>query len=95
MNRREFLCLAVGLTSGLMIESPQSVVKIPNRPRIGPLPPPTPPPMPIQMAGVTQEFASVQMKVNGSWIDLGKHAIENIQIGDILTGSVDGEHTEG
>lgn len=42
MNRREFLCLMVGMTSGLMIEPPRSVVRIPTRPRIGPLPAPTP-----------------------------------------------------
>lgn len=42
MNRREFMCLAVGLVAGSMLTPPPPIVRLPIRPRIGPLPTPTP-----------------------------------------------------
>lgn len=49
MNRREFMCLAVGLFAGSMLQPPQPVVRLPTRPRIGPLPTATPA-MPSELA---------------------------------------------
>lgn len=95
MNRREFMCLVAGLVSGLMIESPRPIVRIPNRPRIGPLPPPTPlsPDLlayldslscpPAQIAVVAPKFplAKIELiKPDGTWVDLGSHMIEDVKI---------------
>lgn len=49
MTRREFVCLVIGLFSGVMIKPADPIVKIPDRPHIGPLPLPKPT-MPTRLA---------------------------------------------